>query len=285
MWHSVADETVDEDGEADEETFMDIVADATPIPHRIAEPEVRAITVDDVSAALADGLRDFRDAPAFGLLVGLVYALAGNLLFWVTTSFDLSFLAYPLAAGFTLVAPFAAVGVYELSRRKERGESTGVGELIGAVPAHARREIAYMALVTLFGLIVWVYAAGFTYALFFGVRPVPADDILSMVVSTPRGVFFLIAGNLLGGVLATIVFSLSVVAYPMLLDRDVDFVTAMITSIRAVLAAPAVMLGWGIFIATLLVVAILPMFLGLVVILPWLGHASWHLYRRAVAPA
>jgi uncharacterized membrane protein len=220
---------------------------------------------------------------AFGVF--LEQDFAGNLLFWLAASFDLVFLAYPLAAGFALVAPFAAVGVYELSRRIERGESRGVGDLIGSVPPHARRELAYMALVTLFGMIVWIYAAGFNYALFFGIRPLPADDIVSMVVSTPRGVMFLIAGNLLGALLATIIFSVSVVAYPMLLDRDVDFVTAMIASIRAVLAAPLVMLGWGIFIATLLLVAILPMFLGLVVILPWLGHASWHLYRRAVAPA
>lgn len=264
---------------------MDIVAGETQIGPRVDEPAVRAITVDDVSAALADGLRDFRAAPAFGLLVGLVHAIGGNLLFWLTTSFDLAFLVYPLAAGFALVAPFAAVGVYELSRRLEAGETTAVGDLIGAVPPHARRELAYMALVTLFGLIVWIYAAGFAYALFFGVHTLPTDDFVTMVVSTPRGVAFLIAGNLLGAVLATIVFSLSVVAYPMLLDRDVDFVTAMITSIRTVLAAPAVMIGWGLFVATLLVVAILPMFLGLVVILPWLGHASWHLYRRAVAPA
>lgn len=261
---------------------MDIVAGTAPLASRVEDPAVVAITVDDISAALTDGLRDFRAAPTFGLLVGLVYALGGNLLFWLAASFDLVFLIYPLAAGFALVAPFAAVGIYELSRRTDKGESAGLLDLVGAVPAHARRELAYMALVTAFGLIVWIYAAGFTYALFFGLRPLPADDIVAMIVSTPRGIFFLIAGNLLGAVLATVVFSVSVVSYPMLLDRDVDFVTAMITSIRAVLAAPMVMLGWGIFIATMMLIAIVPMFLGLVVILPWLGHATWHLYRRAV---
>jgi uncharacterized membrane protein len=218
-------------------------------------------------------------------LIGLVYAVGGNLLFWAASSFDLVFLVYPLAAGFALVAPFAAVGTYEASRRLATGESVRLVDLLGAVPPHARRELAYMALVTLFGLIVWIYAAGFAYALFFGVRPLPADDLVGLIVSTPRGVFFLIAGNLLGGLLATAIFSVSVVSYPMLLDRDVDFVTAMIASIRAVLAAPMVMLGWGIFIAAMLAIALVPMFLGLVVILPWLGHASWHLYRRAVAPA
>jgi uncharacterized membrane protein len=264
---------------------MDIVAGPVSAPPRADEPTVVAITVDDISDALSMGLRDFRAAPTFGLLVGLVYALGGNLLFWLAASFDLVFLVYPLAAGFALVAPFAAVGIYELSRRMETGESLGLGDLIGAVPAHARRELAYMALVTAFGLIVWIYAAGFTYALFFGLRPLPADDIVAMIVSTPRGVFFLVAGNILGAVLATVVFSVSVVSYPMLLDRDVDFVTAMIASIRSVLAAPMVMLGWGVFVATMMVIAIVPMFLGLVVILPWLGHATWHLYRRAVPQA
>ena len=265
--------------------MTDIAAAIAPTRGGSTDPAVRALTVDDISAALADGLRDFRAAPLFGLLIGLVYTVAGNALFWIAASFDLVFLAYPLAAGFALVAPFAAVGVYETSRRMGLGESLALGDLIGSVPPHARRELAYMALVTLFGMIVWIYAAGFTYALFFGLRPLEADDIVSMIVTTPRGVFFLVAGNILGAVLATVIFSVSVVSYPMLLDRDVDFVTAMITSIRAVLAAPLVMLGWGVFIGTMLSIAILPMFLGLVVVLPWLGHASWHLYRRAVPAA
>jgi len=244
--------------------------------------KVRAITVDDISVALSEGLRDFRAAPAFGLMVGAIYAIAGNLLFWVAASYDLLFIAYPLAAGFALVAPFAAVGIYETSRRLAAGGDVSFGALIGSVPPHARRELGYMALVTAFGLIAWIYAAGFVYALFFGLRPLDYTDIVSAVVSTPRGIAFLVTGNVIGAVMATVIFSVSVVAYPMLLDRDIDFVTAMITSIRAVFAAPMVMIGWGIFVATMLAVAILPMFLGLVVVLPWLGHATWHLYRRTV---
>lgn len=262
--------------------MAELVAGSSAPSIAAAEPLVRAVTVDDISAALSAGLRDFRAAPAFGLLVGAIYALAGNLIFWVAASFDLLFLAYPLAAGFALVAPFAAVGVYETSRRLAAGESVSVTDLLGRVPAHARRELGYMALVTAFGLIAWIYAAGFVYALFFGMRPLEASDIVATIVGTPRGAFFLVAGNLLGAIIATLIFSVSVVAYPMLLDRDIDFVTAMITSIRVVLAAPLVLIGWGVFIATMLAVALLPMFLGLIVVLPWLGHATWHLYRRAV---
>ena len=262
--------------------MTELVVGNTPPGIAATEPKVRAITVDDISAALSDGLRDFRAAPAFGLLIGVLYALGGNLLFWAAASFDFLFIAYPLAAGFALVAPFAAVGIYETSRRIATGGDLSVTALIGAVPPHARRELGYMALVTAFGMIAWIYAAGFIYALFFGLRPLDYTDIVTAVVSTPRGIAFLMAGNIIGAVMATVIFSVSVVAYPMLLDRDVDFVTAMITSIRAVFAAPMVMLGWGIFVGTLLGVAILPMFLGLIVVLPLLGHATWHLYKRAV---
>jgi uncharacterized membrane protein len=249
----------------------------------LGEPTVRALSVDDVSAALADGLRDFRAAPAFGMLVGAIYVLGGNLLLWAAVASDLVYLLYPLAAGFALVAPFAAVGIYEASRRLETGEPVDVAALIGQVPAHARRELAYMALVSVFGLIVWIYAAGFVWALFFGPRAVALGDVVATIVSTPRGVAFLMTGNPVGAVIAALIFSISVVSYPLLLDRDRDVVTAMITSVRVVVAAPMVMLGWGVFVATMLAIAILPMFLGLLVVLPWLGHASWHLYRRAVS--
>lgn len=262
--------------------MSELTAGNPPAFTTVDDPPVVALTVDDLSAALADGMRDFRAAPAFGLLVGIVYALGGNLLVAVFTAWDMLYLVYPMAAGFALVAPFAAVGIYESSRRLARGEDTSISALIGAVPPHARRELAYMALVTAFGLIVWIYAAGFLYALFFGMRPVDYGDIVTAAVSTPRGIAFLMAGNAIGAVLATVIFSVSVVSYPFLLDRDRDFVTAMITSIRVVMASPLVLLGWGIYVATMLLVALLPMFLGLIVVLPWLGHASWHLYRRAV---
>lgn len=262
--------------------MAELVADASHPITAADDPKVRALTLEDISGALADGMRDFRAAPGFGLLVGAVYTLGGNLLLAIFASLDMLYLAYPMAAGFALVAPFAAIGVYETSRRLANGEGTSISELIGAVPPHARREIAYMALVTAFGLIVWIYAAGFLYALFFGMRPLDYGDIVTTAVSTPRGIAFLMAGNVLGAIIATIIFSVSAVSYPFLLDQDRDFVTAMITSIRVVLASPMVLMSWGIYVATLLVIAMLPMFLGLVVVLPWLGHASWHLYKRAV---
>ncbi|MCW1840872.1 DUF2189 domain-containing protein [Prosthecomicrobium hirschii] len=253
-------------------------------PSRRNDPVVRTVTVDDISLALAAGLRDFRAAPMFGLVFAGFYVVGGILLTLVSMELDLVFLAYPLAAGFAIVAPLVAVGLYEVSRLLERGETPTWSAVLAAVPHHGARELGYMALVAVFGLIVWVYSAGFLYAVFFGLHGFEFSQIVSTVVSTPRGIAFFLLGNVVGAVIALGLFSVSVVSYPMLLDREVDFVTAMITSIRVVLANPGPMIGWGIFIGTLLGVAILPGFIGLFVVLPMLGHATWHVYRKAVAP-
>lgn len=252
------------------------------VAERPADPKVRAITVEDVSAALAAGLRDFKSAPAFGLFFGGVYALGGILFFLSTASNGWGFLSYPLAAGFVLIGPFVAIGLYEVSRRLEAGEKLTWFPVMCSVCGGSRREIGWMALVAIFAFMAWIYVAGFLYAIFFGMTPLDLNGLMETIFSTPRGAAFFVIGNLAGAVLATVVFALSVMSYPMLIDRDVDFVTAMITSVKAVLRSPGPMLGWGMFIAVMVMVAIMPMFLGLIVVLPVLGHSSWHLYRRAV---
>lgn len=257
-------------------------APRTDAAGEIAGLRVRAITVDDISAALAAGLRDFLAAPAFGLIFGGIYAVGGLTLLYAALSLDAVFLVYPAAAGFALIAPAVAVGLYEVSRALERGETPTWSGILAAFPHHARRELGHMALVTVFGLIAWVYAAGFTYAVFFGLEPLDLGEIVTNIVSTPRGIAFLVVGNALGVMISAFLFSLTCVSFPLLLDRDIDFVTAMITSVKAVMASPWVMAGWAIFIAAMLAVAIMPMFLGLFVVLPLLGHATWHLYRRAI---
>ena len=151
----------------------------------------------------------------------------------------------------------------------------------------SRGEIGWMAFVTLFIFIVWMYQVRLLIALFLGVNTSfsSLQEFIVTVLTTSEGLIFLLIGNMIGAALALILFSLTVVSFPLLLDRDVDFVTAMITSVRAVVASPGPMIGWAAIIAVLLVVSCLPFFLGLLVTLPVLGHTTWHLYRRVVAPS
>jgi uncharacterized membrane protein len=245
-------------------------------------PQIRVIGVPDVLEALAKGLADFRRAPIYGLVFGALYALAGLLIVGWAWRTGRTFLAYPLAAGFALIGPFVAVGLYEVSRRLETGEPLSFGTLWSAIRTNGGRELGWMALVSVFALVIWLYVAGFLYAIFFGLRPIAFVDLVAAAFTTPHGLAFLLVGSGFGAVLALAVFSLTVVSFPLLVDRDVDFVTAMITSVRAVAANLRPMLAWGVIVGGLLAIATLPFFLGLVLVLPVLGHATWHLYRATV---
>jgi uncharacterized membrane protein len=252
---------------------------------RSADPFVREITISDVNDAWAQGLRDFQAAPMFGLAFGGFYAAAGIAIVSSAAVLGLSHLAYPLAAGFALLGPFAAVGLYEVSRRLEAGMAPSWSGVLGIVFEQRNRQLAWMAFVVLFIFIVWMYQVQLLLALFVGLHSFATlKDLLSVLTTTPEGVAFLLLGNAIGAFLSLILFALTVVSIPLLLDHDVDFVTAMITSVRAVIANPVPMLGWGFAIGVLLLLASLPFFVGLVVVLPILGHATWHLYRRVVDP-
>ncbi|HEV7258823.1 MAG TPA: DUF2189 domain-containing protein [Bosea sp. (in: a-proteobacteria)] len=250
------------------------------------DPVVRRIAVRDVAEAFAAGLRDFQAAPLFGLFFGGIYALGGLTILLCLTRFSMPYLAYPLAAGFALIGPFAAVGLYEVSRRRELAIPLSWGGVLGVVLEQHKRELGWMAFVTLFVTIMWLYQVRLLLALFLGFQSFASfSGFLNILMTTPEGLMFLAIGNVVGAVLATALFSLTVVSFPLLLDREVDFVTAMITSVRAVVTNPVPMLGFAAIVVALAVIAMLPAFLGLVVIMPILGHATWHLYRSIVAPA
>lgn len=248
------------------------------------DPVVRQITIKDVVEALAAGLRDFQRAPGYGLLLGGVCALVGIAVIGTLYALGMPYLAYPIGAGFALVCPFLAAGLYEVSRRLEIGLPLDSGEIWKAVKS--RSEIRWMGFMTVFVLIMWMYQVRFLMALFLGYSGMMAtlDEFFNVIFNTSEGLMFLAVGNVVGAILATILFSLSVISFPLVLDRDVDFVTAMITSVRAVAANPIPMLFWAVIIVVLLVVSALPFFLGLLITLPILGHATWHLYRRVVVP-
>jgi len=250
-----------------------------------SDPIVRRVTAADVAEALGQGLRDFQAAPFYGLLFGALYAAGGILIVLSVTALGMVHLAYPLAAGFALIGPFVAIGLYEVSRRRESGQAISLSALWSTM--RSRSEIGWMAFVTLFIFILWMYQVRLLIALFLGLNASFASlrEFIMVVLTTSEGVLFLMVGNLVGAALSLILFSLTVVSFPLLLEREVDFVTAMITSVRAVVMSPVPMIGWAAVIVVLLILSALPFFLGLIVTLPVLGHATWHLYRRIVAPA
>jgi len=249
------------------------------------DPVVRRVTAVDIAEALSAGLRDFQALPFYGLAFGALYAAGGIAILLCLTAFGLVYLAYPLAAGFALIGPFVAIGLYELSRRRESGQEISLRGIWATV--RSRSEIGWMAFVTLFVFVIWMYQVRLMIALLLGLNASfsSLQQFIAVVLTTNEGLMFLVIGNAVGAALSLILFSLTVVSFPLLLDRDVDFVTAMVTSVRSVVTSPVPMIGWAAVIVVLLIVSIMPYFLGLLVTLPVLGHATWHLYRRIVAPA
>ncbi len=248
-------------------------------------PAVRPVTLNDLLEVLAAGLRDFRRAPGYGLMFGGTYALGGWLLILLLIQFDLPFLVYPLAAGFALVAPFVATGLYAVSFCLERGSPLSWPMVWRLIWQAARRDLGWMALVTGFSLFIWMDIAALLFFGFLGFNDLSPENFVREILTTPMGLIFLVTGNAVGAVIALAVFSFSVTSFPMLFERDCDFVTAMVTSVRVVLANRRVMVIWCALIAVLVGLSLLSGLVGLFVALPILGHASWHLYRRAVAPA
>ncbi|MEJ1159973.1 DUF2189 domain-containing protein [Prosthecomicrobium sp. N25] len=253
---------------------------------RRPDPVVRPITLPVIFEALGEGLRDFQAAPLYGLFFGAIYAAGGLFIVLAATRLGMGYLPYPTAAGFALLGPFVAVGLYEVSRRREHGIPLRWRPILQVVLDQRHRELGWMAFVTLFVFVVWMYQIRLLLALFLGFQSFATfREFLGVVLGTPEGLLFLAIGHVIGAVLSLVLFSLTVVSFPLLLDRDVDFITAMITSVRAVTTSPGPMLVWAGIVVVLLIVSLLPAFLGLLVVMPILGHTTWHLYRRLVEPA
>src|SRR5215475_7708228 len=248
------------------------------------DPVVRSVAVTDIAEALVEGLRDFQALPLYGLAFGALYAVGGIAIILCLAAFGMAYLAYPLAAGFALIGPFVAIGLYEVSRRRETGQPVSFSAIWSTI--RSRSEIGWMALVTLFVFLAWMYQVWLLISLLLG--PYASfstlQEFMTVIFTTKEGLLFLAIGNAVGALLSQILFSLTVVSFPLLLEHEVDFVTAMVTSVRAVVTSPLPMIGWAAVIVILLIVSALPYFLGLIVTLPVLGHATWHLYRRLVVP-
>ncbi len=246
-------------------------------------PEVRKITFADLRDALSKGFDDFRHRPSHVFFLGIMYPVLGLILGRLAFGYDVLPLLFPLAAGFALLGPIAAIGFYDLSRRRERGEDASWWKVF-----QLRRAKSFGAILTLGALLmvvffVWVWAAGEIYAdLFGGVKPKSISDFLNQVFYTENGRRLMVVGNAVGFLFALVSFATSVISFPLLVDRDVSAPVAIVTSLKAIAKNPVTMGVWAIFITAAMVLGSLPFLLGLVVVLPVLGHASWHVYRKVV---
>lgn len=249
-------------------------------------PQVNRVRWADIAAALRAGVSDFRAHPVLSGAFGLFYAVFGALFVWGLVWLGKIWMILPAAVGFPLVAPFAAAGLYEMSRRRQTGARIGGSEILGVMAQQRKRELGWMAFVTLFIFWVWMYQVRLWLALLL--QDAAFSDLegfVRTVFFTPEGWTFLAVGTGIGAGLAAALFSVTVVAMPMLLDRETDFVTAMLTSIRVVAQNPLVMLGWAALLSAAMLLSVGLAFVGLIVTLPVLGHTTWHLYQRAVPPA
>jgi uncharacterized membrane protein len=251
---------------------------------RPGEPAVRAIGLTDLRDAVAKGIEDFNAVPTHAVFLGIIYAVLGIILFRLAFGYDVLPLVYPMLAGFILLGPFAAIALYELSRRRERGLDVSAEHLLEVFRSPSIGAIVRLGLVLLAIFFAWLVAAKTMYAqIMGGAVPASLGEFSHQVLTTSAGWQLIVVGNAVGFVFAAVALVISVVSFPMLVDRNVGAATAVRTSVRAVAANPLTMAAWGLFVVAALIVGSLPLFFGLAVVFPVLGHATWHLYRRIVS--
>jgi uncharacterized membrane protein len=246
-------------------------------------PAVRRIKAADLKDVLMKGLEDFGAYRSDVIFICLIYPLVGLALAWLIFGYQLLPLLFPLASGFALVGPLAAVGLYEMSRRREQGDRISWIDAFGVIRSPAFGAILVLGLVLLAIFLLWMLTAVIIYQLTLGPEPpVSITAFVRDVFTTSAGWTMIVAGVGVGFLFALLVLAISVVSFPLLLDRDVGLYGAVSTSIRAVATNPSPMALWGLIVAGGLAIGMLPAFLGLIVVLPVLGHATWHLYRKVV---
>jgi uncharacterized membrane protein len=249
-------------------------------------PAVYRIKVTDLRDAVVRGLDDFGAYRTDVIFLCLIYPLVGISLALLTFGYETLPLLFPLASGFALVGPVAAVGLYEMSRRREQGIPITWADAFGAISSPAFGAILVLGLVLLAIFLLWLLAANVIYELTLGPEPpVSIAAFVRDVFTTRAGWAMIAVGVGVGLLFALLVLAISVVSCPLLLDRDVGLRTALLTSIRAVTANPGPMAVWGLIVAGGLLIGSIPAFLGLIIVMPVLGHATWHLYRKVVDPS
>lgn len=244
---------------------------------------IRRIGFADLKDALRRGAGDFYAMPTHAMFLCVIYPVVGLLLARLAFGYSVLPLLYPMAAGFALVGPLAALGLYELSRRREAGLGASATHALDVVQSSSIGGIIALGLLLMAIFTLWMAAANAIYVAYFGyAAPASIAAFLTDIFTTGPGWKLILVGNGVGFLFAVLALTVSAVSFPLLLDRDVGAATALLTSIRAVWQNPATMALWGLIVAVLLVVGSIPFFLGLTVVMPILGHATWHLYRKLV---
>jgi uncharacterized membrane protein len=248
-------------------------------------PVVRHIAPSDLLHALARGLDDFVAMPSHAIFLCVIYPLLGILLIAMTAGNSMLPLAFPIAAGFALIGPLAAIGLYELSRRREAGLDSSASHALDVLRSPSLGAIVALSVLLMAIFLIWLAVAQAIYVANFGYAvPASIRQFVDDVFNTAAGWNLIAVGTGVGFLFAVLALTLGAISFPLLLDRDVGAAAALLTSIRVVAANPVTMALWGFIVAALLVIGSIPFFLGLTIVMPVLGHATWHLYRKAVEP-
>ncbi len=248
-----------------------------------ARPEVRKISAHDCFAALAEGVDDFRAMPSHLAFLGVFYVLGGIVLTSLEEFANLLQLVFPVAAGFAIVGPLLAIGLYEMSRRREAGLDAGWRDAFAVLRSPALPAIAVLGLILAVIFAIWIAAAEGLYVWLYGPDPpTSAADFFADVLTTSRGWGLILVGGFVGFCFAALALCISVVSFPLLLDRDVGLVPAIDASLRTAWENPGPVALWGLIVAAGLILGSLPLFVGLAIVMPVLGHATWRFYRRAI---
>lgn len=245
-------------------------------------PPVRRLDLDRPWVWLAAGWDDLWRAPQVSLVYGAIFTAVSFAITAGVFFVGLQYLLFPLTAGFMLVGPMLAVGLYETSRRLETGVPVSLGSAL-FVATRSPMRLAFLGITLMALLLIWMRAATLLLALFLGTTQFPPfSEIVPTLLFTPQGLGLLVVGTGAGGILAAMVFAISVISVPLLMDRDVDFLTAMVTSVKAVWQNPKPMLLWAWLVALLTACGLVTLFIGLIVTFPLVGHATWHAYREVI---
>ena len=248
-------------------------------------PIVRSIRLADLKEALREGWDDFLEMPTHVPFLILIYPIVGLLLASASFDQDMIPLLYPIVSGLALIGPLSGIFLFELSRRRELGMDTSWRHAFDVVhsPSFASIAAICLLLVAIFG--IWIVCAQAIYNTNFGIRRITsAYEFARLVLTTPEGFNLIVLGNIVGFVFAIAAATLSVISLPLLLDRNVGYSAAILTSLKVVARNPFVMAVWGLIVVLALLLGALPLFIGLAVVFPVLGHATWHLYRKVIEP-